>query len=196
MNKQKTQVLVLIIVLIFAVGIIGWWWSQKGFRPLPQSPLVPAASVKPIAQAALALDTDSTTVTANTSVTYSVRLTAGNFRTSGVEMYLDYDPQAVRVEAITPGPLFTEPKIITEEIDNDQGRIAYALGSFTPAPASGVVITIQATLLQEATDLSSVFTFDRTKTDASDKEQTKVALRSADGTQVFGENQTMLTISN
>src|SRR3989344_906648 len=196
MDKQKTQVLVLIVILLYEVGIISWWWSQKGFKPLPQSPVIPAASIKPIAQAALALDTDSKTVAVNTLVTYSVKLTAGAYQTSGVEMYLDYDPQSVRVETITSGSLFAEPKIITEEIDNDRGRVAFALGSFTPAPANGVVATIEATVLKEVSDPSKVFTFDRTKADANDKEQTKVALRSADGVDVFGEQQTLLTISN
>ena len=101
------------------------------------------------------------------------------------------------VRSITPGTLFTDPEVLIEKIDSSGGRIAYAVGAGSNFPvADGVVATIQARLLQTVADNSKLFVFDQEKSDEFDKEQAKVALISSDGSQLFEEDETILTIEN
>ncbi len=136
-------------------------------------------SVTPAYAASLTLTSDKTTVKPGEQVMVTVFL-SGNEPTFGTDVIVNYDPQLLTVQQITPTSLY--PSYQPEEIMNilqTPGIITLSGSSSleSPVPAEGIFATISFTAQKTGT-LKIGFQFDQSST-------TKSGVIGSDGTELL-----------
>ena len=147
------------LLLIFALFVItSVLLAVALYKPMPQ-PLVPQTITpvqkQPDAQTTLSFSEPSFTISSTSARTYSVpiNISTGENKVTAVQLELQYDPKLLTNVEVVPGPFFTNPIPLLEQIDQTTGRISYAFG-VNPAAEGvsgiGVVATITFRALSTA----------------------------------------------
>ncbi len=180
----------LTFILVAAILVGGTYYAlNKSVSPPPNivKKTLPVPQTKdsvPLVRAKLMLEPEITSIRPGEEVNYVVRIDAGNAFIVGAETYFNYDPNLISVESLEPGPVFTKPEILAQSIDPNSGKITYAVGTFTPSSGKGIVFKIKVKGVTASPSIQSLLSFDRDKT--------KIALVSEDGSKRYSETETNL----
>ena len=139
------------LLLIFALFVITSVLLVVAlYKPMPQ-PLVPQTITpvqkQPDAQTTLSFSEPSFTISSTSARTYSVpiNISTGENKVTAVQLELQYDPKLLTNVEVVPGPFFTNPIPLLEQIDQTTGRISYAFGispSDEGISGTGIVATL------------------------------------------------------
>lgn len=88
---------------------------------------------------------------------------SGNEQILGTDLDIKYDPTVLEAQKISPGDFFTEPQILTNQIDKENGLIKYSIFSYPLHRGSGTIIVITFKALKE-TSLPAEISFAPTTT--------------------------------
>lgn len=103
------------------------------------------------AQASLSLMPNPLNLAENQNGGIDVVMDTKNNLVTGIQLEINYDPQAVIVSDLRPGTLFIHPVQLKKIIDNKKGRITYMLGiSPTDKPIKAKGLAAQITLSKTA----------------------------------------------
>lgn len=145
--SKKTIALIGILILITAVLLF------IAFKPKTSSPngvttIAPTQATAPIPKkvgsTTLSLMPNPLQMTTS-SASLDAVINAGTDKITAVQLEIAYDPKSLTVVSITPGSFFSNPFVLLNSIDNNNGRISYALGinvSDSSKAGTGVVATI------------------------------------------------------
>lgn len=148
--SKKTLVLICVLFLA-AAGLLYVAFRSVGTNSGPYTTTMPATPT-PFAQTTLSM---SSSKTAQNTIDVNVQ-SGGNVLTA-TQINIQYDPKAITVTKISPGPFFAKPVIFPQTIDAENGTLSYALGiaptgeghqgdgtiatiSYTPTLAAGQTI--------------------------------------------------------
>lgn len=140
---QKT----FIFFIIFLIGIpVVIFFTGKILKPTV-TPVTVRPTPAPIqANTQLAFTPENLSL-ASPSGGASIDITTENVVT-GVQLELAYDPQKITITDITPGTFLPNPLVLFKNIDQEKGRITFALGLPTTGTArkgKGTIATITFT---------------------------------------------------
>jgi len=136
--KKKILITFIFLILVFLLII---FVVVGGRKPLP-SPTPQESAISPRAFTILSLKpTDSTKYLGDTFPVEVVIDTGGNV-VSGVELYLSFESEKLKVERVEPGSFFENPNILLNETDQEEGKISFALGTFLPKEGVGSLATL------------------------------------------------------
>lgn len=131
---MSPKIFAVILVIVVLLGT-GFFWLASVKKPtitqnskskvLPTP--VPAKTEKPVSQTILMFGNLSAL---SSSKTYSlpIIIQAEKNAVTGIQIELNYDPQAITSVNIAPGSFFTNPVILFKTIDIVNGRVSYAIG--------------------------------------------------------------------
>lgn len=74
---------------------------------------------------------------------------SGDEQILGTDLDIKYDPVVLEAQKTSPGDFFTEPQILTNQIDTKNGLIKYSIFSYPPRRGSGTVAVITFKALKE-----------------------------------------------
>lgn len=147
-NKGNLSIILLAVgaALVTLLGIAQL--TRVGQTPVPK----PTASVKPSVTPTqkvvkLSLSVAKKSLKIGESIPVSINLDTLNTSVRGVEAEISFDPNILEVVGeATPGKIFVEPIIFANRVDNNNGKVLLAIGSFTPYMGTGVygMITFKA----------------------------------------------------
>ncbi len=164
----------LTVIVILLGGIVFFSHFSQPPRIFP-TPAPPATSVVvPVVkkvQVNLKLQPQSPSVKVGQEFTYDVMVDAQKFLVSGVEVKLNFDPQATSLVKLIPGQFLTKPVVLEETVDATNGTIKYALGALQQSTGSGTVFQVRMLAKAPKSSLGSVLSFDRENTKVGLKEQ-------------------------
>ena len=144
-----------LFLVIVGLGGSGWYISQHQKlqqAPSTNMPASPQSSVNPAAiSASLILKPQKTPVKKGEETVYNAEATITQGLIAAVDVNLTFDPHFIEIKDITPGPLFQNPTVFSKTIDNQAGKIHYALGSLTPVETTkqNLVFTISVKTLTQ-----------------------------------------------
>lgn len=124
----KRTLYLIIVLFLVSVGLMFIAASTPYPNKVPQ-PNIVTIPTPPVAQTIL-LFGNLSMATDSAKPLYSIPIiiqTGKNFVT-GVQLELFYDPQIITNVSIAQGPFFSNPVVLLNSIDSDNGRISYALG--------------------------------------------------------------------
>jgi hypothetical protein len=150
------------LFLIFALFIItGVLLMVALYNPNAKPAAIPITPTpkEEIAQTVLSFgSTNIATSSSVASLKYSVpiNISTGKNKVTAVQLEMQYDPQVITKVTVVPGPFFTKPEVLLEQIDEKTGRITYAFGSGLTEPSVvGQGIVANLTFEAKATPLQT-----------------------------------------
>lgn len=186
------RTLYLIIVLVFvAVGLM-FIAASTPYPKVPQ-PNIVTMPTPPVAQTILLFgDLSMATDSAETLYSIPIIIQTGKNLVTGVQLELLYDPQIIANVSIQQGRFFSNPVVLLNSIDSDNGRISYAIG-ISPQDSAKKGEDIVATLTFKAkpsTPSATTISF-LPKTLVTAERVAQSVLKSANKTQfIVGQNVT------
>ncbi len=179
----------LVAVVVLAAGAV--YFTVKY---LPQTPsqtnqkpqMVQTTKPNVVVQANVMVEPLKTTVSVGEETEYQVKITAPNSKVVAIQADFNYNPKAIEVLSIIPGPLLPDPDILLEQISPETGKISYAVGTKQPVAGEGVAFNIRVKPLISTPQTSPLLTIDQ--------QNTKVALHSIDGKKQYSESETKIMI--
>ncbi|MFH0863555.1 MAG: cohesin domain-containing protein [Candidatus Gottesmanbacteria bacterium] len=145
-----------VLILLMVVFIIGLWLisglfilSSKSNKPvstylppLTTSPIPPASPV--VADAILSINPLVIKTTKDQTVKVDIMLESTGTALA-CDLDINYDPNVLTLEKITPGTFFNQPMEFSKSINEAQGKIFYALGSVLPSsgPKKDIVVSLE-----------------------------------------------------
>jgi hypothetical protein len=157
--------------------------QTERFVPPQQNQVAPQVSK---VQANVMIAPENSTVAKGGQITYQVTVDPGQNQVVGIETHFTYDPALLTFVSAVPGPGFTKPEILMQQNDAVKGTFTYAIGTFTPSAAHGPLFMVTFKPTAKATGALQV---------AFDRVNTKVALRTSDGSKHFTQNETAVNFS-
>lgn len=180
---MKLWIPLIILLVAAAVATSFMVVTKRGIVPAPSLPIVtqsPTPAVqKERVEVELSLVPEFSSLQVGAQGTIQVVIKTGDLGLSGVESSLTYDPQAVSVISVEPGPFLAAPTPLVETIDPAGGSIDYTLASLKYSQGEGTVFTIQVEALKPTT--ANPLKFNR--------QATKVGLRSETTDKRYGEDE-------
>lgn len=124
---KRTLYLIIVLILV-ALGLMFIATASLYPKPSVELPLT-RRPTPPVEQTTL-LFGDLSMATDSAQPTYSIPIiiSAQKNLVTGVQLELSYDPQIITNVSIQQGSFFSKPVVLLNSIDNDNGRISYALG--------------------------------------------------------------------
>ena len=146
-------------------------------RPASQSQPIASPTVTPIpnpAQAILSFSPKTATLQEGEIFTVEVLVDADKNKLSGAELYISYDFTVLEALEVLPGNFFGPPEetnILLKEIDNKNGKISYALGTFSPRQGkeSLALIKFKAKAVNQKTSTTLSFAQETKLADINEK---------------------------
>jgi len=83
--------------------------------------------------------------TRNQPFNISINLDSQNQAISNLDLLLNYDPQSLRLNKITPGSFFNKPQEFAKTIDNTNGKLIYSIGSITANANQATLVSLNFT---------------------------------------------------
>jgi len=146
MSKKTLALIVGLITLTVILLIVA---LSPSFAPyLPEKPSVtpeqPTVTPTPPAHTTISISPNPYTLNTTTGTLDFVIDTLSNELTA-VQLEISYDPETITNVQVSPGSFFPNPVTLLELVDNNNGRITYALGitpAQTPVKGQGIVARI------------------------------------------------------
>lgn len=117
-----TITVVLIILAVFPV-------TQKTSVSITPTPSINSSAETVLSFAPPVLSTASAVSSASASYSIDATILTGTNNVNAVQLELSYDPEALFDVDIAPGDFFTNPSVLLKNIDEETGRISYALAT-------------------------------------------------------------------
>ena len=188
MSKRTfTLIFTLFTVAFMLVMISVYNPSSYSTTPIP----TPSPTPEPLTQTELrfgilsSFPTFSSPSGAKKAYSIPIHISAKKNKVTAVQLEISYDPQMLTTVFLAPGTFFPKPVALLNEIDENNGRISYAIG--TAPNTSGIVgegivatLTFQAkSPLPETTQISFL-----PKTSVSGEGSNQSILKEAISTQI------------
>lgn len=148
---MKRTVLLVIILLIIASLLLFYAISinpTKKQTSIPNpSKIIPTIPTKSPAETSLIITPELKTVKENEVFNLNIQIDTGTNQITGVQLEIAYDPDILTDVKIDKGTFFPNPNILLNNIDNETGRISYALvipPATSPLSGTGTVAIISA----------------------------------------------------
>lgn len=142
MKNQKIRLIGLLITLTTLLALV-----------LPAAPAMAVA----VGSVDLVILPASQSIQAGQSFTVTVQAVCGSQNTTGIDVFLDFDPTHLSVQSATAGTALTT--ILTDPIwDNSLGTFGFGAGKLTGIAPSGnfTVVTVTFTAIQPTTTPASL----------------------------------------
>lgn len=140
--KENLKLYLLAIVGISLAFTCVVWGFNLWQKPPEERKFFPRSEKREILpKATLSFSPQELTQHQGESFTVNILIKSGK-EVSAVDLYLSYDNQILEIEKISPGKFFTEPKELSKEINKIEGRVFYAVGSFTPTAGEGILASL------------------------------------------------------
>jgi len=134
---SKSTFILIIILFLFTGGLLILALNKSSYNSKEvRQPPVP--SVIPVtAQTSLLFGSLEIASTSGTPKTYSlpIIINTGANKVTTVQLELAFDPNILTNVNITPSAFFKNPNVVINKINNDVGRISYALAASNAAAA-------------------------------------------------------------
>jgi hypothetical protein len=128
MLKRINKTWVLIIFLTFLTGLLlVISYMQENSSPRQTSPVITQEVKKETALTTLIISDEVRISTISGRYEVDVNIDTGENKVTLTQLELSYDPNLLRIYSIKPAGLVTDPQILQENIDEDNGRISYWL---------------------------------------------------------------------
>lgn len=123
-----TAAVVLVVIAIYNPS------SYDVNAPTSSTAITPTATSESLAQTELKFGALSNFLTASSSgekTSYSIPITisSNNNKVTSVQLEISYSPQALWQISLIPGGFFPKPVSLLSQIDENNGRISYAIGN-------------------------------------------------------------------
>lgn len=190
--KLWLPITLFVVVTIVATGV---YISVKNSAILPtpitSSPPVNILPPPPIesesVQVNLTLEPKISPISVGDESVLLVKIDGKNQRVIGIETYINYDPGAVEILNLEPGPFLPKPQILAESVDHTNGKITYALGTFEPVTGSGILYQIRFKAKLGSKKIKDLLWFDQ--------ENSQAALETADKSKRFTPNEIVIVFN-
>lgn len=106
---------------------------------------------------------------------------AGNNSLSAVQLSLNFDPKILQITQLTPGDFFSNPTVLLKNIDNQKGKISYALGSLKPQSGEKTLAILTVKLISITSPAGTKISFSSDTKAADVSEGSNNVLKSAIG---------------
>lgn len=126
---SKPTLILIIILFLFTGGLLILALNKSLYKPT-QVIQPPTPSIKPvISETALLFGSLEIASTSGIPKTYSlpIIINTGTNKVTAVQLELSFDPNILTNVNIAPSTFFKNPNIIINKINNDIGKISYAL---------------------------------------------------------------------
>lgn len=143
--SKRTLFLIFALFVITSVLLVIALYNPNS---KPQPPQIITAPKEPVAQTTLLFGRPAVATSSSSStLSYSIpiNITTGKNKVTAVQLEMQYDPKILLNIAVVPGPFFTKPEVLLNQIDSETGRISYAFGVGLTDPGiigNGVVATL------------------------------------------------------
>lgn len=143
-KKTLALILALTILTLMLLGVA----LAPLFRQTPKEPSEPTTgepTVTPTPPAFTTINLSPNPVTITQDGTIEVVIDTGDNELTAVQLEIAYDPAYLTNVTMTPGSFFPDPIELLNTVDDQTGRVTYALGitpAQTPVRGSGAVATI------------------------------------------------------
>lgn len=186
LNVKKSQFflffLLLAILLAALTGLV--FFTNKNVKQTvytTQTAPTPMVTVRPVnAQTQLVFTPSTQTGLIGADLKTPISISTATNKLSGVQFSLNFDPKIVQVVDMVPGNFFANPTVLLKKIDNQKGRIDYAIGSLTPQNGENILATLSLKLISATSTLGTNVSFSDIKV-ADINEGSNNVLKSATG---------------
>lgn len=146
-NKLFLFMLILLALLLFAgsLFILGWKASllphvQPTPVPIRTTTILHSPPPLPLNQPKMSLTLEPAEATFHTGQSFLATVFIDTeTQTSGVDLFLRFDPENMQLDDMTPGSFFSNPMIISKMKRLDDKAIFYSLASTTKATGKGTL---------------------------------------------------------
>ncbi len=173
LHQKKSQFflffLLLTILLIFLTGLVFLNTGKKTLQQAANTTQVPTQKyVIPVnKQTSLSLSQPPAiqTFVGNTIQVPIIISTSpatgdgGNNSLSAVQLSLSFDPKILQITQLTPGNFFSNPTVLLKNIDNQKGKINYALGSLKPQSGEKTLAILTVKLISTTSPAGTKISF-------------------------------------
>ena len=195
---SKSTFILIIILFLFTGGLLILALNKSSYNSKEvRQPPVP--SVIPVtAQTSLLFGSLEIASTSGTPKTYSlpIIINTGANKVTTVQLELAFDPNILTNVNITPSAFFKNPNVVINKINNDVGRISYALAETASESASPVHATERG---KQGEDTLATLTFESgmpsTSSTITFLPRTFVTAEGLDGSALKSTNSAELTIN-
>lgn len=149
----KTLILIVVLALI-AFGLVAI--ALSGTKPTQQTQITQPVTEKPTLsdpiQTTLTASSNPTKLSTPSAFSTDIIINTGQDPVNKVQLEISYDPKILTKVDINPGSFFTDPKISLKTIDQQNGRISFALGiqdGETGILGQSVLATLSFTAIQK-----------------------------------------------
>jgi len=145
MTRKLWLVFAIILLVVTAIGV-------SVYRVYRFSPNVDRSTAPPVptsrAKTTLSVDVANARVS-GTSLEIPIAIDTGGNTVSIVELHLGFDAKLLTGVSIQPGSFFSNPMIIENKVDGNNGTIVMTLSTLTPRQGTGPLVTISAIAVQK-----------------------------------------------
>jgi len=142
---MSKQTLILIIILsLSTVGLLILALNKSLYKPT-QIIQPPTPSIKPVLpETSLLFGSLDIASTSGKPKTYSlpIIINTGTNKVTAVQLELSFDPNILTNVNITPSTFFKNPNVVINKINNDIGKISYAIASESARQGEDALATL------------------------------------------------------
>ncbi len=178
MSKKQGILLVAFPLLIVLFGILLFSFTKRPVKQHSFAELLPSTKTKPKSLASLTLLPNPLIASPGAAPIITVVIDAQNIdkAPSLIQLEIGYDPTVLLEPEIKPGDFFTNPRVVLATINQNTGRISYALESDKASKQTGTVAVLTFFLNPYAVAKQTQLTF-----------LAKTAIKDADGVSLLGQ---------
>lgn len=175
--------LLFLLSLLFLITSLSLFLKASDRQKTAIRPAVPTLAIS-VSEAKLTLSPNPILAIRGQATQSMVLIEAQGDRTKTVQLEMAFDPSMITNLTLEPGPFFSDPKILLNNIDYNTGRISYALEANSPQKKfekKAPVVKITFTAIPSAQNGSALYFLP--KTTVKDDTETNI-MRSAYGSTI------------
>ena len=185
MSRHTILLITVFLLVCSSLFITIKWYKEKSALQSPMS-ANKYQFPTPVPQCALQMEPTTVNTQPGKKTTINISIGSDDGYPTTVQLELAYDPRVLTGMTINPGSYFTNADILLNNIDQNTGRISYALQfppGIKPNRGSGIVAALTFTPKFEAIDNQTAIYF-LPKTSVFSNNQTSV-IKSAYGAEIL-----------
>lgn len=164
MSKRTLGLIIALIAITAVLVTIALSPQKPTVKPQPAIP-----TPTPVAQTTLTLSPNPLVISSS-SASVDVNINTQENEATAVQLELSFDPKMLTVTDITPASYFEKPIVLFKKINNQDGKISYAIAippSGTPKKGIGTVAKINIRSLMTAGQQTQITPLPKTMVTAS-----------------------------